>query len=162
MVDVNPFPEKRESVRCAKLLHDYLVAVKRQQSFRLTAPPIPTTPRTFYQSQLPDFDTPTSDKRPDTPVTSSIQPVMSLILPTTPTAPTSTRSTNSRTFWYVMNQMLMNLICYLCLMGTERDMVTLRDDEQLFSIIGDCNAITGTLLDFVVPDGKGVRQKFKR
>ncbi|CAG2251763.1 unnamed protein product [Mytilus edulis] len=31
-------------------------------------------------------------------------------------------------------------------------MVTLRDDEQLCSLIGDFNARTGTLLDFVIPD----------
>ncbi|CAG2189781.1 unnamed protein product [Mytilus edulis] len=110
--------------------HDYLVAVKRQQSFRLTAPPIPTTPRTFYQSQLPDFDTPTSDKRPDTPVTSSIQPVMSLILPTTPTAPTSTRSTNSRTFCIVKEsyekvnwkgQKLYSVLCEMAMKKTDND-----------------------------------------
>ncbi|CAC5425264.1 unnamed protein product [Mytilus coruscus] len=73
---------------------DYLVAMQRQQSFRLTAPPTPTTPRTptCHQRQLPDFDTPTRDERPDTPVTPSIPPVMPLILPTTPTAPTTIRS----------------------------------------------------------------------
>ncbi|VDI30497.1 Hypothetical predicted protein [Mytilus galloprovincialis] len=69
-------------------------AMQRQQSFRLTAPPTPTTPRTptFHQRQLPDFDTPTRDERPDTPVTPSIPPVMPLFLPTTPTAPTTVRS----------------------------------------------------------------------
>ncbi|VDI52212.1 Hypothetical predicted protein [Mytilus galloprovincialis] len=68
--------------------------MQRQQSFRLTAPPTPTTPRTptFHQRQLPDFDTPTRDERPDTPVTPSIAPVMPLFLPTTPTAPTTVRS----------------------------------------------------------------------
>ncbi|VDI07044.1 Hypothetical predicted protein [Mytilus galloprovincialis] len=73
---------------------DYLVAMQRQQSFRLTAPPTPTTPRTptFHQRQLQDFDTPTRDERPDTPVTTSIPPVMPLFLPTTPTAPTTVRS----------------------------------------------------------------------
>ncbi|VDI77490.1 microsomal prostaglandin-E synthase 2 [Mytilus galloprovincialis] len=73
---------------------DYLVAMQRQQSFCLTAPPTPTTPRTptFHQRQLPDFDTPTRDERPDTPVTPSIPPVMPLFLPTTPTAPTTVRS----------------------------------------------------------------------